>query len=323
MKMSIKALAVAAPLALAPFASHAAVVISGNFCSTAPVENSLSGGENGVSGLGGEAVGLNTGPGQWFNDLTQTTAAQGNSQGFGYGPVDSTTGAGALARPGAAGDNLFYNDGTGVTDAFTLSWTGDLQDDFDARAPATSRSDELMGGFLQGVETAGGDITLVSSSSMDAVIAEAAGKLGVEAAGLTYDLYLYIDSELSEMGSYSATVTDDNGSYTFYGNNAADFIGTEPGGTFTPGTYTFVQADFASEAAAVAAGDSNYVRFTGLTGDFSVTLQGLTANTIPGVTTSAGIALNGFEIVIPAPAPLALLAAGLIGLGLSRRKAKS
>jgi hypothetical protein len=109
---ALKGTLLAAPFLLLPVSgamANSGLSHSGNFCSIAPVENALVGGENAINGFGGQAAGINADAGAWFSDFTGSgpTSPIPNSQGFRYSSTETITGAGGVARPGAANANLY------------------------------------------------------------------------------------------------------------------------------------------------------------------------------------------------------------------------
>jgi hypothetical protein len=297
------ALSLAVPVAATAQTFDSTYSHSGNFCSTAPVENGLAGGENGpFGGFGNEAVGVNMAAAQWMNDLTSTQAPF-NSQGFNYGASDTAAGAGALARPGAAGTNLYSWNGAGLPDSYSVSWTANRQDANDNRTvwPPITRHGQLMAGYLYAFDI-GDTITLSSSGIADLLTAAEVDE---------YSVTLYINGEEDanppEITTYTAALTAGGTPITYYGEDVNEFLDSDQT------VSNFVQ--ITSTTPGVYQG-GNYITFSGLTSDFSITLTGV----------GSGVVLNGFDVNIPAvplPGTLALLSVGVLLPGVLRRRKRA
>jgi len=303
MNRNLTALAVAPLLALGATSSLAAhsLVLSGNYCSVAPIANPVPGLD--LNGWANQAASLNIGPNEWFSDFTDSRSVYG-APAASYSSVGTANGLTGNTVPGngtSSGPNpytnMFFNDKTAVPTGVTASWDAGTQDSFDDRSQVASRRDQLFGGYLQrNFEGAATSTITLSLAGLDLIN-----------GGDPYDLYVYVDGEdrkgpIGQTGEWQAAV----GSTTYYGLDDTDFFDNAGGTgtqaytrvTNTTGTYT----------------SGNYVLFEGLTGDsFTFTISSATR----------GVVLNAWELrFAPVPAPLALMAAGLIALGASRRRAK-
>jgi hypothetical protein len=307
MNTTLKGTLVAAPFLLLPVSgamANSALSHSGNFCSIAPVENALAGGENGISGFGGQAAGINAYAGAWFSDFTGSgpTSPIQNSQGFFYSASETISGAGGAARPGVANANLYAWNGSGLPGGYSISFSGDLQDTHDSRQePTLTRHGELMGGFLHSIPGTGATITL-SSTGIAPLLAAS--------NGTTYSVTLYIDGENpptgTEITTWTAALTAGGAPITYFGLDDTEFV-------VSPSTETI--GDFVQVTSTVAGAyqSGNYVTFTGLTSDFAITLTGI----------ADGVVLNGFDVVfVPAPGTLALMGLGLLLPALRRRRTR-
>jgi hypothetical protein len=301
----------AAVLLAAPaiaLANPASFSHSGNFCSSAPVENALSGGENAINGFGNQAVGVNMGAGQWMSDLTDSGPGNtpSNSQGFNYPATSSSAGAGGLARPGAFGSNVYAWNGAGLDTNYSIAWSGNQQDTHDERTgfPPSTRHGELMAGYLYSIRVLPDldpVITLASTGIADLLTASGADE---------YSVTLYIDGEdfaaTPEIGTWTAELLSGGTAITYYGQDTSDFLKTDQ--TIS----NFVRV---TSTTAGIYGVGNYVTFSGLTGDFSIELTGV----------SHGVVLNGFDVAFaPTPGTLALLGLGLmLPVALRRRRQRA
>jgi hypothetical protein len=298
----------AAVLLVAPaiaLANPAGFSHSGNFCSTAPVENALSGGENAINGFGGEAVGVNMGAGQWMSDLTDSGPGNTpvNSQGFNYPATSTSAGAGALGRPGAFGNNLYAWNGAGLDPSYSISWDAIQQDTHDERTgfPPITRHGELIAGYLYTPRVSPTFDPVISLSSTG--IADLLAASGKD----EYSVTLYIDGEdaaaTPEIGTWMAELLAGGTPITYYGVDTSDFLKTDQ--TIS----NFVQV---TSTTAGVYGAGNYVTFSGLTSDFEIALTGI----------SHGVVLNAFDVAFaPTPGTLALLGLGLLlPVALRRRR---
>lgn len=260
---------------LASFAAaDAALIINGNFCSVAQIQDA--------------PAGINTRFGQW-NDFTNASGQ--------YAANDDSTVAGVSTTV------VSFSNGTAVnlSGGFLLEWTGVAQDTHDQRvgdgSVVTTGDEQLFAGYLSAPAIAGSAITLAGTGVKSAFEFEVGSNIE------SYDVYLYIDGEsdgsFPEVSNWEAELTGGTGpTDTFFsGMDADDFILLTDGGLgdFAQVTATSVGADQAG----------NYVKFSGITSDnFEVTLTGV----------DHGIVLNGFEIVaIPEPSS-SLVLGGLLAL---------
>lgn len=285
-------------------ASAASLVLSGNYCSVAPISNPLPG--LNLNGLANQTASLNIGANQWFNDFTNSAslspvAAEYPSIGTANGLTGNTLPGNGRSTGANPFTNMFFSNGAAVPTGVTASWNAGTQDSFDDRDLISNRQQQLFGGYLQ---------RNFEGQATSAITLTLAG-LDLVNSGKTYDLYVYIDGEdgkqpLGQTGNWDATIVG-SGS-TYYGLDNSDFF-SNAGRT---GTNTYAQVT-STNAGARQAG--NYVLFSGLSGDgFTFRISSDTH----------GVVLNAWEVVlagpVPVPAPLALLTLGLAALGLTRRR---
>lgn len=265
-------------------ASADTLVLSGNYCSVAPIVNFPAG----------------LVPVANWNDLT-------GPAGFG---------------PNASKSNPIYSDGS-VATGTTISWTtsdGGSQNtnDYVVRpmSPNTLGNhiddghDQLMTGYLQASKY----------SSSNPIISLQASNLNVSTLGGSYDLIVYFDGDDDVESNASRAQFRVWNSYADYTNSLAPlatYYGRDKvGNNFAIG-HTVVNslADYSQITSTneFSPTEGNYVKFSGLTSpNFYMQMV--------GVAGQHGVAMNGFQIVaVPEPTSLALLAA--IGGGwLARRK---
>lgn len=257
--------------------------IGGNFCSVARIFDDPAGVE----------------PAANWNDLTSPA---------GYAANDSKA-------------NLIYSDGSvavGTTATWNVSEGGSQNTNDEVYRPRPPASlgldiddghDQMMAGYLQASK---------NSANTPWITLKVTG-LDVAAFGGAYSIILYSDGDddiASTTGAEQITLYSSVSDYLL-GNPQASYYGRDKTGV----NYS-VDSDGTNPASVykqivstnpLSPTEGNYIRFDGLTGsEFVVRLSG-----IPGV---HGAALNGFQIVAPEPASLALLGIGGLGLLLHRRR---
>jgi hypothetical protein len=260
-----------------------AAVISGNWCSVAPIMDFPAG----VVPVGN------------WNDLTGPA---------GFAPTDSTSA-------------VIYDDGSsavGTTIAWSTSDGGSQNtNDYVIRPlpPATTGNhiqdghDQMMTGYLQASK---------HSTASPLITLNVTG-VNLQAFDGSYDVIVYFDGDddvqsdtsRAQFRIYDSKATYDGGGVplvTYYGR---DSVGSNFGVDHTvPGSLAdYTQITSSDEFSPT---EGNYVRFSGLEdSDFFVTIS--------GVAGQQGVALNGFQIV-PEPATMGLLALGSLGLLARRRR---
>lgn len=266
--------------------ASAATVISGNFCSVAPVVDFPAG-----------LIPV----GNW-NDLTGPA---------GFGPTGS--------KP-----NPIYSDGSTALGA-VISWStsdGGSQNTNDAvirpMPPATLGNhiddghDQLMTGYLQASK----------HSSSEPVITLRMTGLDVSKFGGSYDVILYFDGD-DDIESNTArvrfSVWSSLSAFQSFTAPLATVYGRDPVNVNFPVTHTipgflgdYVQITSTDEFNPTA---GNYVRFSGLTNsEFYVRMV--------GVAGQHGVALNGFQVVPEPGAAMALAGGVAMLLGLRPRRTR-
>jgi len=260
-------------------------VISGNYCSVAPIADEPAG----------------VVPAFNWNDLTGPA---------GFGPTGSMS-------------NPKYSDGSiaaGVTIYWSTSDGGSQNTNdyvFRPFPPATLGNhiqdghDQLMAGYLQASKY----------SSSEPVITLRLTGLSPAAFGGSYDVIIYFDGDDDVQNTVSRAQIRIWNSLADYQNSLAPlatYYGRDKTGNNFPVDHTV--AGFLGDYTQIVSTDEfnptegNYVRFSGLTGsEFFVRMV--------GVAGQHGVAMNGFQ-VIPEPATVGLMAVGLAALLRRRRSAR-
>ncbi len=264
------------------------LVINGNFCSVANLEN--------------PPAGLNSGNAEW-NDLTSAT---GGLEGEGFGSIDSAIGAQGTGNDAV----LNYTNGSAVEEPVKISWWSGSQNAHEDRDENVDNGhDELFAGYLQtGINSSVNELAY----SDPAIRLSGSGMQSTYGGNMTsYDIYVYFDGDSATEGDAPFSIEmidgDPQEGNIFWAKDQEDdnFIVDNT----NPTTDDYRLADKTTKEDAV---NADYAVFRGMTEDiFTIDLVGLTGE--------AGVTLSGFEIVATPEPSTGIILALLGALAFFRR----